>query len=119
MKDKSDDIEAVDASATSSSWVLDKISEPAWNAYKAMSETKQEHFAFIEVLENKKKKFNLSPSQDDTEKLKRLLAEHDKQVRVFTDSTMALKASHPEAHKTLFEYIAQAVHAESENNVQH
>ncbi len=101
------------------SWVLDEASEPAWQAYNAMFESKQAHFAFMELLENKKKKFNLSPTADDREKLDGLLAAHDKQVRVFTEISMALKTANPSAHQNLFAYIAQAVQSDKSENTQH
>ena len=87
--------------------VLDDASSDAWQAYNAMFETKQQHYEFLEILENKKKKFNISPSESDKQKLAEYLAEHDKQVKRFTLLAQQLKATNPESHLNLFKFIAQ------------
>ncbi len=70
-----------------------------------MESTKQRHFEFLTVLENKKKKFNLDPTPSDTELLETLLRDHDEQVTQFTQASQNLKVADPTAHRALFEYI--------------
>jgi len=87
--------------------VLDDASSEAWLAYNAMFDTKQQHYQFLETLENKKKKFNISPSENDKQKLAEYLSEHDRQVKRFTQLAQELKTAHPESHLNLFKFIAQ------------
>jgi len=87
--------------------VLDELSKDAWQAYNAMFDTKQQHYEFLEILENKKKKFNISPSEKDQKKLADYLSQHDSQVKRFTQLAQELKLSHPDSHIKLFKFIAQ------------
>lgn len=87
--------------------VLDDASSEVWQAYNAMYDSKQQHYEFLEVLENKKKKFNISPSESDKQKLAEYLSEHDRQVRRFTQLARELKSANPESHLNLFKFIAQ------------
>lgn len=80
---------------------------PAMQAYNAMETTKERHFDFLTALETKKKKFNLDPTESDTELLASLLNDHDEQVKAFTDASKALKSDAPDAHRALFEYIGR------------
>jgi len=121
MNNKSDDI-AADATVNnndSEKVVLDEVSEPAWQAYNQMFETKQQHYDFLELLENKKKKFNISPSQADQEKLAGFLSQHDEQVKHFTRLSMELKNAHPESHTRLFSFIAKLGDGEPTKKTQH
>jgi len=86
---------------------LDDASTDAWQAYNAMFESKQQHYEFLEILENKKKKFNISPSESDKQKLAEYLSEHDKQVKRFTQLAQELKTANPKSHLNLFKFIAQ------------
>jgi len=86
---------------------LDEHCQETWRAYAAMFESKQRHYEFLEILENKKKKFNLSPSEDDKEQLDGYLAEHDEKVKQFTHLSQVLKAEHPESHLMLFRFIGK------------
>ena len=97
----------IDASDENSPLVLDGASSDAWQAYNHMFDTKQQHYEFLEMLENKKKKFNISPSQSDQQKLAEFLSEHDRQVRRFTQLAQQLKMANPESHLNLFKFIAQ------------
>lgn len=72
-----------------------------------METTKQRHFDLLTLLENKKKKFNLNPTQQDTELLEQLLRDHDEQVKAFTAESNHLKTADPSAHLAMFEYIGQ------------
>jgi len=87
--------------------VLDDASTDAWQAYNAMFETKQQHYEFLEILENKKKKFNISPSESDKRQLAEFLSMHDSQVKRFTQLAQELKTANPESHLNLFKFIAQ------------
>lgn len=107
------------ASTSAEQIVLDDVSTPAWQAYNAMFETKQNHYEFLEVLENKKKKFNISPSENDKQKLAEFLSQHDEQVKNFTRLSMELKASSPESHTKLFSFIAQLGDGEPNKKTQH
>jgi len=98
---------------------LDDACNEAWLAYSAMFETKQQHYEFLEVLENKKKKFNLSPTDNDKEKLAEFLSAHDEQVKRFTSLAQELKASNPESHINLFKFIAQLGDGEPNKKTQH
>lgn len=89
------------------SLVLDDAAEDAWHAYNAMFDTKQQHYEFLEILENKKKKFNISPSESDKQKLAEYLAEHDRQVKRFTQLAQELKSTNAESHLNLFKFIAK------------
>lgn len=98
---------------------LDDASQETWQAYNAMFETKQTHYEFLEVLENKKKKFNISPSEKDKQKLAEYLTLHDEQVKNFTRLSMELKVSSPESHARLFDFIAQLVDGEPNKKTHH
>lgn len=98
---------------------LDETCTPAWEAYNAMFESKQQHYEFLQVLENKQKKFNISPSDSDKQKLDGLLQQHDVKVREFTRLTMELKTRHPDSHKILFDFIGQLGDGEPNKKTQH
>lgn len=99
--------------------VLDDACEPCWQAYNAMFESKQQHYEFLEVLENKQKKFNLSPSEQDKQKLAELLSDHDKRVKEFTQLVQELKSTNPASHTLLFQFIAQLGDGEPSKKTQH
>jgi len=98
---------------------LDEASNEAWQAYNAMFDSKQQHYDFLEILENKKKKFNISPSQSDKQQLAAYLSEHDKQVKRFTQLAQELKTSNPESHLNLFKFIAQLGDGEPNQKTPH
>ena len=74
----------------------------AWQAYNAMETTKQRHFDYLNVLERKKKNFNLDPTEEDNVILEQLLKDHDQHVKLFTHQSQALKEKNPETHQALF-----------------
>ena len=82
-------------------------SAAAWQAYNAMETTKQRHFDFLNVLERKKKNFNLDPTEEDNVILEQLLKDHDQHVKLFTHQSQALKEKNPETHQALFLYIGK------------
>lgn len=98
---------------------LDEQAKPVWQAYTAMFESKQRHYEFLEVLENKKKKFNIHPSEKDKLQLAEFLEQHDSQVKTFTQLSLALKKDFPESHKNLFAFIAQLVDGEPSTSTEH
>lgn len=93
---------------TSTELKLDEHNQETWQAYSDMFKSKQAHYEFLELLENKKKKFNLGPTEEEQKKLEGLLAQHDTNVKRFTQLSVALKSSHPDSHTALFQLIAEA-----------
>lgn len=91
----------------------------AWQAYNAMFESKQRHYEFLEILENKKKKYNISPSEAEKQKLAEFLSQHDHQVKQFTSLAQELKAEKPESHLLLFKFIAQLGDGEPNKKTKH
>jgi len=85
--------------------VLEGPAALAWQAYNAMQTTKMRHFDLLQILDSKKKKFNLDATPTEVERLACLLADHDAQVKQFTTASVALKNADTEAHQALFEYI--------------
>jgi len=98
---------------------LDDASMESWQAYNAMFESKQRHYEFLELLENKKKKFNLSPTDADKQKLAEYLEQHDAQVKRFITLSQQLKASKPESHELFIKFIAQLGDGEPNKKVKH
>jgi len=115
----SNDKQSDNAGDTSAELALDDVCNDAFQAYNAMFQTKQQHFELLEVLDNKQKNFNLSPSPADKQKLAEYLAQHDEQVKRFTKASMDLKANHPESHKQLFTYIGQMAENQPDSNTEH
>jgi len=99
--------------------VLDGVAADTWQAYNAMQTTKQRHYELLKILENKKKKFNLDPTEKDTTLLRHLLSDHDAQVKRFTVASVALKAADSDAHRALFVYIGQVAALSGEGEVHH
>ncbi len=83
------------------------IASDTLQAYNAMETTKQRHFDLMTALETKKKKFNLDPTEKESQLLKNLLRDHDSQVIAFKAASKILKQRDPEAHTALFEYIGE------------
>lgn len=96
--------------------VLGNQAAVTWEAYNAMQTTKQRHIELLQRLDSSMKKYNLDPTPDDRKLLKHLLADHDAQVKRFTQASQQLKSAHPDAFIALFEYIAllnQSVNGQS------
>jgi hypothetical protein len=85
--------------------VLDGVGALSWQAYNAMETTKRRHFELLEIIDNKKKNYNIDPTVTDQHLLRGLLRDHDEQVKRFTSASMALKEVDAEAHTALFVYI--------------
>lgn len=96
--------------------ILDGEAAGAWEAYNAMQTTKQRHYDLLQIIDNKKKKFNLDATEKDTALLANLLEDHDAQVKRFTAASTKLKQSNPEAHRAVFEYIGIINQAEPDSN---
>ena len=90
-----------------------------WQAYNAMETTKQRHFAYLGRLDDKKKNFNLDPTEKENQWLADLLRDHDEQVKLFTVASQALKQQDPSAHLALFEYIGQLNQQFDEGDTSH
>ena len=84
-----------------------------------MQTTKQRHYDLLQIFENKKKKFNLDPTEKDQALLQNLLSDHDAQVKRFTVASQQLKEADAESHKILFVYIGQVASLTSEGEVRH
>ena len=85
--------------------VLSGIGADAWQAYNAMETTKRRHFDLLEIFDNKKKKYNIDPTDADRQLIACLLRDHDEQVKRFTSASIALKQADATAHTSLFTYI--------------
>jgi len=85
--------------------LLGDVAAMTWQAYNAMESTKRRHFELLEVLDNKKKNYNIDPTDHDKQLIACLLRDHDEQVKRFTQASMALKETDATAHTTLFTYI--------------
>ncbi|MGQ7847727.1 hypothetical protein ACUNV4_24755 [Granulosicoccus sp. 3-233] len=86
--------------------VLAGVAADAWQAFNAMETTKRRHFEQLEVLENRKKNYNIEPSEKDRALLAGLLRDHDEQVARFSEASLSLKQRDASAHLALFGYIA-------------
>ena len=75
--------------------------------YNSMETTKRRHFELLTLLEERKKKFNLSPKPQETELLSCLLDDHNTEVKAFQRASQELKTQNPQAHAALFEYIGR------------
>ena len=76
--------------------------QSAMRSYNAMETTKRRHFDFLTLLETKKKKFNLDATLQESEMLRRLLRDHDEEVRAFKARCEVLRAENEEAHTAFF-----------------
>lgn len=115
--------DAIDAALVSarSGWarpanVLDGEAAGAWEAYNAMQTTKQRHYDLLQIIDNKKKKFNIDATEKDIALLANLLEDHDAQVKRFTAASTSLKQTNPDAHRAVFEYIGIINQAESDTS---
>ena len=85
--------------------ILDGAGALSWQAYNAMETTKRRHFDLLEIIDNKKKNYNIDPTATDQHLLRCLLQDHDEQVKRFTSASKALKELDAAAHTALFVYI--------------
>lgn len=85
--------------------VLAGVAAEAWQAFNAMETTKRRHFEQLEVLENRKKNYNIEPNARDRQLLAGLLRDHDEQVSRFSTASQSLRERDAAAHLALFNYI--------------
>lgn len=79
----------------------------AMRSYNAMETTKRRHFDFLTLLDAKKKKFNIQATSQEVTRLEQLLQDHHEEVQAFKSRCDALKQAHPDAHRAMFDYIAE------------
>jgi hypothetical protein len=91
----------------------------AWQAYNAMETTKRRHFECLEILDEKKKNYNIDPTEDDRQLLSCLLKDHDEQVKRFTEASQQLKLVDASAHAALFNYIGTVNAVQGRSAVRH
>lgn len=99
--------------------LLNGIAALAWQAFNAMETTKRRHFSLLEVMDNRKKNYNIDPGAREKALLACLLRDHDEQVRRFTEYSTALKVQDPDAHKVLFGYIGEINQSAEDHRVTH
>lgn len=85
--------------------LLDNEAAATWQAYNAMETTKTRHYALLEIIDNKKKNYNIDATDTDKQMLQFLLDDHSAQVKNFTAASKLLKAANEAGHKQLFDYI--------------
>ncbi len=85
--------------------ILSGVAVAAFEAFNAMQATKQRHYELLQLIDDRRVRYGLSPSAIETERLAAMLADHDAQVTRFTTASNALKNADPDAHKSLFAYI--------------
>ncbi len=95
------------------------VAAEAWQAYNAMETTKRRHFEQLELLENRKKNYNIDPSPRDRALLSGLLQDHDEQVGRFTRASQSLKQADAAAHQALFGYIGLITRAADARRTTH
>ena len=85
--------------------ILKGVAAVSWQAYNAMETTKRRHFELLDIIDSKKKNYNIDATAADQHLLRCLLCDHDEQVKRFTAASMALKEVDALAHTALFVYI--------------
>lgn len=93
--------------------VIDGAAADAWQAYNAMDTTKRRHFSLLQTLDLKRVNYGIEPTADETKMLAWLLADHDAQVRRFTDASTKLKSDDASAHRQLFEYVGRVARVDT------
>ena len=85
--------------------LLENEAASTWQAYNAMETTKTRHYTLLEIIDNKKKNYNIDPTDTDKQMLQFLLEDHSAQVKSFTEASKLFKAASEAGHKQLFDYI--------------
>jgi len=85
--------------------LLSGVAAPAFESFNAMQATKQRHYGLLQIVDGKRVNYGLEPTSRESALLEALLADHDAQVKRFTQASTALKASDPDAHLALFQYV--------------
>ena len=99
--------------------ILEGVAADAWQAYNAMESTKRRHYQLLEILDSKKKNYNILPSESEQMRLAGLLRDHDQQVSRFTAASSALKQADAAAHIALFVYIGEITVADDAPSSRH
>ncbi len=99
--------------------ILSGVGGDAWQAFNAMETTKRRHYELLEILDSKKKNYNLDPSDKQRAQLANLLKDHDEQVQRFTVASNELKLANAEAHLSLFQYIGAVNQLSNTSEQQH
>ena len=84
-----------------------------------MESTKRRHYQLLEILDSKKKNYNILPSESEQMRLAGLLRDHDQQVSRFTAASSALKQADAAAHIALFVYIGKITVADDAPSSRH
>lgn len=84
---------------------LTGVAAAAFESFNAMQTTKQRHYDLLQLLDDKRVRYGLNPTDRESALLAALLADHDAQVSRFTAASGALKEVDAEAHLALFRYI--------------
>ena len=77
----------------------------AWQAYQAMSVSKDDYFSLLQALDEKYKNSG-DPGIAENLKLEQLLSEHDQKVKLFNKAVAAI--TDPDAKKQLLELLTAA-----------
>lgn len=85
--------------------LLDGVAAAAFESFNAMQSTKRRHYDLLQILDGKRVNYGLAPTERESALLNDLLADHDAQVKRFTQASAALKQKDPNAHLALFRYI--------------
>lgn len=99
--------------------LLEGIGANMWQAYNAMETTKRRHYDLLEIIDNKKKNYNIDPTEKDQRLLSCLLQDHDEQVKRFTRASQELKQQDPAAHLAIFAYMSGIGQATERYRVTH
>ena len=77
---------------------------PAWEAYKAMEQTKHRHLSYLRELAERYRDRG-SRTLSEGVYLEKLLKQHDQQVAAFREEMAGLMRSDMTAHTRLIDYI--------------
>ena len=78
---------------------------PAWQAYRAMQDSKRRHFEYLQYLEDKYSRYG-RPDEAEEQRRHALLAEHDARVGEFRTVLAELKQGDPDAFARLVRELA-------------
>lgn len=80
--------------------------QAAWRAYRSMQDSKDAHFAYLEMLHHRYEHGG-SRSLAEIARLETLLAEHDRCVQTFAQEMRALISSDKAAHAALVDTLTR------------
>lgn len=85
---------------------LPESARAAWRAYRAMQESKQQHFDYLQLLEDKYSKYG-RPTEAEERHRRALLAVHDARVGAFRAALDALRQADPPAFALLVRRMSE------------